>query len=803
VDDNFYTVTTPTLKITYLNRTLRIDCNEIGFSKRNVAAICRIGQSSKSKINHSRRYIGEKGIGFKSVFKVSDIVWIRSGHYSFRFDKSQRLGMIAPIWGTFPAKNLPGFTSIILELSTDCDTSELIREIKILDPRLLIFLQKLKRFDITINEDGNLPWQTSLQRRDEPSGNIGEQLVTLYQKSNRLLYRIFRLQVTNLPHDPKRSGLRQSELLLAFPLSDSNKPKIESQNVYAFLPIRDYGFKVRSPPPSFIQKLTLAQFLLQADFLLIASREDIDSSSQWNKTLLSRIPQALLGAINEFNEGELRYSWLPYLPLRPYVGDFFKELRRETIGLLCKSPILESFAGVLKPPSSLIYVPESFADKEGKPLILTDSTKSKYMSHRYPPSEQPRFSSLGVQSLTTDGFINDLRNFISKCSVDFQEMPDAWHSRLAETLMSAIIRSHFLKPTISTLKVVPLRDGQWASMDKGNFLFPSRSNNLVVPNGIEISEIHPCVETNYFRRQLFMALGAREFQADQICDIIIRTHENSDFRPSALSTSDLIAQVVFLYNADWKNAERRDVWFITETGSYRRGSQVYMNSDVPYSAQSMFANRRSIIHFLHRDYYTAFSSITLPSEWRSETPSWQQWLVKQLNVAQIPRMATPSIGAPFSLSTDFECLLDPYLSVELLLMIGQHWKHYSKWIVDGETKDTKTGWQISQRKMRDKISSINVKCHGQLISPLNKTFLPITNMRLETFVSIPFLDVPDPDHDQWDYLRHFGVVVQLDAGFFLECLRRLKDTKALIKAVSHLYGQIDPWITHENADTIR
>jgi hypothetical protein len=76
-------------------------------------------------------------------------------------------------------------------------------------------------------------------------------------------------------------------------------------------------------------------------------------------------------------------------------------------------------------------------------------------------------------------------------------------------------------------------------------------------------------------------------------------------------------------------------------------------------------------------------------------------------------------------------------------------------------------------------------------------------MRLETFVSIPFLDVPDPDHDQWDYLRHFGVVVQLDAGFFLECLRRLKDTKALIKAVSHLYGQIDPWITHENADTIR
>jgi hypothetical protein len=40
-------------------------------------------------------------------------------------------------------------------------------------------------------------------------------------------------------------------------------------------------------------------------------------------------------------------------------------------------------------------------------------------------------------------------------------------------------------------------------------------------------------------------------------------------------------------------------------------------------------------------------------------------------------------------------------------------------------------------------------------------------------------------------------------GFFLECLRCLKDTKALIKTVSHLYGQIDLWITHENADSIR
>lgn len=244
MDDNAYTVSTPTLNITYKNRTLRIDCNEMGFSKKNVAAICRVGRSSKSKLNNARRYIGEKGIGFKSVFKVSDIVWIHSGHYSFKFDKSQRLGMIAPIWTAFPAKIMPGFTSILLKLSQDCNVIELVQEIKALDPRLLIFLQKLKIINIAIQEGGKDPWQTSLQRRDEQTGDIAQQLVTLHEKSRRLSYRIFRFQVKNLPDDPKRVGIKQSELLLAFPLDDFNKPKIQSQNVYAFLPIRDYGFKV-------------------------------------------------------------------------------------------------------------------------------------------------------------------------------------------------------------------------------------------------------------------------------------------------------------------------------------------------------------------------------------------------------------------------------------------------------------------------------------------------------------------------------------------------------------------------------
>lgn len=43
--------------------------NEIGFSEENIRALCDVGNSTKK--GQSAGYIGKKGIGFKSVFRVS------------------------------------------------------------------------------------------------------------------------------------------------------------------------------------------------------------------------------------------------------------------------------------------------------------------------------------------------------------------------------------------------------------------------------------------------------------------------------------------------------------------------------------------------------------------------------------------------------------------------------------------------------------------------------------------------------------------------------------------------------------
>ena len=105
-DDNAYNADcTPALHIEYEDGLLLVRCNEVGFSRQNVEAICAIGRSSKGGRDHRtdmQHRIGEKGVGFKSVFKIADVVWIKSGYYSFKLDKSQPLGMITPLREQFP-----------------------------------------------------------------------------------------------------------------------------------------------------------------------------------------------------------------------------------------------------------------------------------------------------------------------------------------------------------------------------------------------------------------------------------------------------------------------------------------------------------------------------------------------------------------------------------------------------------------------------------------------------------------------------------------------------------------------------
>ena len=104
-DDNSYNesllstgpVSVPALKFIIGPSSVTVLNNEVGFSERNIHAICDVGRSTKGA--HQSGYIGQKGIGFKSVFRITDTPEIHSSGYHIRFDaKCDAIGYILPHW---------------------------------------------------------------------------------------------------------------------------------------------------------------------------------------------------------------------------------------------------------------------------------------------------------------------------------------------------------------------------------------------------------------------------------------------------------------------------------------------------------------------------------------------------------------------------------------------------------------------------------------------------------------------------------------------------------------------------------
>ena len=248
-DDNTYDAeNTPTLRIRYERERglLLVQCNEVGFSQRNVEAICAIGRSSKDGIASG---IGEKGVGFKSVFKVADLVWIQSGHYSFKFDRSQPLGIVTPIPDRFPVPEFASnkYTIMCLRIDKSFDAAEISSAMKRLDPRLLLFLRKLRTLDLSIAELKGERWSAQLRRAELVSAGSDSiySTVDLFKDGTRQRYALTTHIAHALNPSPRRANRTESELVFGFAVSDNGTPILSPQWVHAFLPVRNYGFKVR------------------------------------------------------------------------------------------------------------------------------------------------------------------------------------------------------------------------------------------------------------------------------------------------------------------------------------------------------------------------------------------------------------------------------------------------------------------------------------------------------------------------------------------------------------------------------
>jgi len=776
-DDNDYEVDNPTLHITYAQSHVRIDSNEVGFSPRHVDAICSIGQSSKAGAGVSTQYVGEKGIGFKSVFKVADVVWVSSRAYSFKFDKNAPLGMIAPIPDDFPAAKRSGWTSFYLQLSKEYDTSELVAELMCLDPRLLIFLRRLKTICVTIAEmrddKEHIAFHTTFSRED---GSLGsDEIIVVQQDDARGTYAVRRHTVEDMPFDEKREGISKSQILLAFPLDDKNQPRCEPQYVYAFLPIRQYGFEVSanllpSSPCGGQGANSYDQFLLQGDFLLIASREDVNNSSAWNKKLRDSFADAFLKSAKHFNTGPLRYVWPRFVPEISSVSDFFSPLKEAVINKLSDEPVLESWGGAEVRPTELVYIPEEFRDESGIPLTLIPAQKAVYASKEYSHDDSDHLERMGIVMMGFPEFIRDLKVMVASELEDFLKKPAEWHSRLAVVLNQT---PKELKPELLKLPLIQLRTGEWVPAAKDKIFFSVNSANWEVPGGLDLMVVHPDVVSDLPRNHLYRSLGVKYLNPIAVIDVILQLHSNSGSDPASIARVDLISQMVFLYRNQWRNRRGVRFWFATEHEQRKPSAGLYHDCDCPHAARKFFTSSRDKIHFIHADYLTANPN---------DSETWLKWLRENMGISHLPKLVSITSSddqgkaTSFNLSQDFEFLMKSAPSEEVLQLLCDNWLEYLEWIEPPIFTTMGTEFAASQKRLKAKISAMIVKAKTNQACRLDETFIPLEELVTAAKGSVPFLDLPEPSHPRWQKLSHFGVGVKQDVKFYLRCLDKISNS---------------------------
>lgn len=348
-DDNAYAAgVVPELKLDVSPDRMVLTNNEVGFTEENISAICKVGASSKAK--DKQHHIGEKGIGFKSVFSVSDAPEIHSNGYHFRFDRTDPqnlLGYVIPTWCDAPVEALPSSTTIVLPAAADYefDASTLAD----LDARVLLFLNKLRQ--LTLSQDGGT---RSYKRSDHNGVSHLTTAVTgpggaASEGHQRYVRVVKTFDMTGALADEKRPDVGTSSVVLAFPVEPSGEARLEPASyVFAYLPIHQMGFK----------------FPLHADFILNSGREAVLNDRAWNKGLRNSIATTFVAAVEQFKKNEaLGLSYLNYLPETGEVSDaFFGTLRQQIVDGLSAAASLPSASGAWHLPSELRTSSESFRD---------------------------------------------------------------------------------------------------------------------------------------------------------------------------------------------------------------------------------------------------------------------------------------------------------------------------------------------------------------------------------------------------------------------------------------------------------
>lgn len=266
---------------------IRLEYNELGFQPQNVLAITGLGNSTK---NHKKarnikaekeidqsdlQEIGEKGIGFKSIFGLAKKVKITSQYFCFTIDRNS---FFVPIVDNY--KNFNYTNSTILELTLDEGmVEELFSFLKkkygnveaIINENPILFLNKLTEIKYYKSESDYFGFRVS---RSNQAGEYSEEETTIeYFSSDRRksrsieAYRFshnieYSVEECRSRYGEQEDSTRKHKIIVIAP---KKADMIRQGRIYSFFATSE---EINAP------------FIIHAPFRLNSGRTRIDSQSQ-------------------------------------------------------------------------------------------------------------------------------------------------------------------------------------------------------------------------------------------------------------------------------------------------------------------------------------------------------------------------------------------------------------------------------------------------------------------------------------------------------------------------------------------
>lgn len=350
--------------------------NGEAFTERDIEGLCDVGNGNKMK---DVKKIGYKGIGFKSVFMRSTNVTVQSGGYCFKFDKSywdnywnehwnvSKYGArdtekkyLMP-WQIIPIETTPPVSlnnyeyNVATYIKINGTDSLEYKILKLLSSSQFLLFLMSDNIRMTFESNGKVKCWIEKQERNNQvvlstNGKEESRWLIHTNKNVKVPPELKEAINADINTPDKLKNVDSFDLSFAVALDENGKLKrLEQAVVYTYLPT-SFCFGSEGFP-----------FLVNANFITDAGRQQLHKDSEWNKLIFSKIPSEYLTWMKEISTANKNY-W-EILPEKTYgQGNALEEIYADEME---KAINQIAFIPCLKDSSRKVLVSNAFMDRMG------------------------------------------------------------------------------------------------------------------------------------------------------------------------------------------------------------------------------------------------------------------------------------------------------------------------------------------------------------------------------------------------------------------------------------------------------